>query len=299
MSCRRVLPLLLGVGLACPVNGQMNAAASGDGEGTPALTINAAGLFDLHVRDIELSEILRMLSRRAERNISVSPNVAGQVRIDLYQVTFSEALAALLRPVGYVWYEEGKFIHVCTPEEKAAAQNASRLMETRIYELSYIRADEVLAVIEPLRSEYGKITSTKPSPVNGVALTAAAFDSARNNGLGGKSRASPEIVVVRDYPEYLDEIEKVIARLDARPRQVLIEAVILRVRLDESNSLGIDFNALAGVDFRTIGSTSNGGLDLATGQVPRRNFDDGLSALGTDLTGTVPTGGISFGLITN
>ncbi len=104
---------------------------------------------------------------------------------------------------------------------------------------------------------------------------------------------------MRDYRERLDEIEKVIWRLDARPRQVLIEAVILRARLDESNSLGIDFNALAGVDFRTIGSTSNGGLDLATGQVPRREFDRGLSAVGTDLTGAVPTGGISFGLITN
>ena len=293
-----LLAALAAVGFNRPAIGQL--AEELEEEDSPrTLTVSPAGLFDMHVRDIELSEVLRMLSRRAERNISVSQSVAGKVRIDLYGVTFSEALAALLRPSGFVWYEQDKFIHVCTADEKIAAQDATRKMQTRIFELSYIRASEVLPVIELLTSELGRISSTKPPVVEGVALTAAAFDAARDRGLGGKSRATAELVVVRDYPDRLEEIADVIDRLDARPRQVLIEAVILRVRLDESHALGIDFNALAGVDFRTIGSASNGGLDLTTGQVPRGKFDSGVSAFGTDLTGVAPAGGVSFGVITN
>lgn len=293
-----LLAALVAASFNRPAIGQL-AEALEEADSSRALTVSPAGLFDMHVRDIELSEVLRMLSRRAERNISVSQGVTGKVRIDLYSVTFSEALAALLRPAGFVWYEQDKFIHVCTADEKIAAQDATRQMQTRVFELSYISASEVVPVIEPLKSELGRISSTIPSVVEGVALTAAAFDAARERGLGGKSRATGEFIVVRDYPDRLEEIEHVINLLDARPRQVLIEAVILRVRLDESHALGIDFNALAGIDFRALGSASSGGLDLTTGQVPRGNFDNGLSAIGTDLTGAVPAGGVSFGVITN
>ena len=98
---------------AWPAAAQLDVASLADGDPPPPLTINAAGLFDLHVRDIDLSEVLRMLSRRAERNVSVSPGISGRVRIDLYQVSFSETLAALLRPKGFVWYEQDGFINVC------------------------------------------------------------------------------------------------------------------------------------------------------------------------------------------
>lgn len=108
-----------------------------------------------------------------------------------------------------------------------------------------------------------------------------------------------DFIVVRDYPEVLDQVAKVIAQLDTRPRQVLIEGVILRARLTENNALGVDFNALGGVDFRVLGSTSVGGLNLTPGNVPPQKFDSSLGAVQTAFTGAVPEGGLSFGIITN
>ncbi|MCK4341508.1 MAG: hypothetical protein KAY37_07290 [Phycisphaerae bacterium] len=263
------------------------------------LTVNDAGLFDVHLREMSLSEALRLLSLRAQRNITASESVTARVTADLYQITFEEALEALLTPRGYVWFPRGKFIHVCLPEERDALLNTAPPVELRIFELSYIPAFEVLPTIEKLLSPQGVLSSTAEPKVDGVALTAEAFNEALTAGLGGMSRAVGEFIVVRDHPIVLGEIAEIIARLDVRPRQVLIEAVILRARLDENNALGIDFNTLAGVDFRTLSSTSVGGTNLVTRDVPADSMDRGLGAAVTDFAGEVPPGGLSLGVIFN
>ena len=263
------------------------------------LTVNQAGLFDAHLRGVPLPEAMRMLSLQARRNITVSESVTASVTADLYQLTFEEALEALLTPGGYVWFSRGKFVYVCTPEEQSTVLNAGRGKELRVFELNFVQAADVLPIITSLLSPAGVITTTTASKVEGVAMTAEDFDAALNEGLGGKSRAIGEFLVVHDYPETLDQIAEVIAELDKRPRQVLIEAVILRARLDETNALGIDFNALAGIDFRSIASTSVGGTNLTPGALPASQFDNATGAATTDLTGAVPEGGVTFGLITN
>jgi type IV pilus assembly protein PilQ len=264
-----------------------------------AVTVNDAGLFDAHLRSVPLPEAMRMLSVQARRNIAVSASVTATVTADLYQLTFEEALDALLAPGGYSWVPRGKFVYVCTPQEQAAVRNAGRAQELRIFELSFIPAADVLPVVTGLLSQTGMVTSTTQPKVEGVALTAEDFDAALNDGLGGRSRAVGEFLVVRDFPERLDEIADVIAKLDRRPRQVLVEATILRARLSENNALGVDFNALAGIDFRSIGSTSTGGTDLVPGALPDYQLDNATGATTTAFGAEVPAGGLTFGLITN
>ena len=110
---------------------------------TPVLTVNQAGLFDAHLRGVPLPEAMRMLSLQARRNITVSESVNATVTADLYQLTFEEALEALLTPGGYVWFPRGKFVYVCTPEEQVTAVNAGRNRELRIFELNFIPAADV------------------------------------------------------------------------------------------------------------------------------------------------------------
>lgn len=270
-----------------------------NGDGKPTLTVNEAGLFDVHLREVALSDALRLLSQSSRRNISVSEAAGAKVTTDLYQVTFDEALDALLTPAGLAWFSRGRFIFVCRPDERDALLNANRATELRVFELNFIAAREVVPVVTKLLSPKGFITHTIDPTTPGLALTPEAFDEALAGGLGGKSRAVGEFIVVRDYPEALAEIAAVVARLDARPRQVMVEATILRARLNENNALGVDFNALAGVDFRTLGFTSVGGVNRTPGQVPPREFDRGLGAVQTDVSAQLPAGGLSLGVITN
>ncbi|MGD8451493.1 MAG: hypothetical protein PVJ57_06715 [Phycisphaerae bacterium] len=297
------LSALLGPGLALPVTAQepesqppaVEPAATGPQE----VSVDEAGLFNLHLRRMPLPEALRMLSHQAQRNISVTESVSATVSADLYQVSFEEALEALVTPAGYTWLASGKFIYVCLPSERDGVLAANRATEMRIFELSFITAKDALPIVTELLSAVGKVVGTADAPVPGVSLTADSFDEALAAGLGGKSRAAGEFLIVRDYPEVLDEVAEVLGRLDVRPRQVLIEALILRVRLDEVNALGVDFNALAGIDFRTINSTSVGGTNITPGAVPPRKFDIETAAASSDVSAGIAPGGVSIGVITN
>jgi len=267
---------------------------------TADLSVTGAGLFNLHLRGTPLVDAIRLLSRQAQRNVAISSSVDGTVTTDAFGVSFEEALQALLAPLGYTWFEHNGFVYVCRPEERDAIRSSARQPELRIFELNYISASEVAPVVEKLLSPQGTLIPTAPPPVSGVALTAESFDRALASGLGGKSRAAAEFLLVRDYPEVLEQVEQVIRRLDARPRQVLVEALILRARLTEQNALGVDFNALAGIDFRAVGAGSVGGTNLTVGSVAPDALDSGeLGAVRTDLTQQVPSGGLSVGIITN
>ncbi|MEW6250160.1 MAG: hypothetical protein AB1716_05905, partial [Planctomycetota bacterium] len=263
------------------------------------LSVNAAGLIDVHLRDVPLADALRLLSQRAQRNITVADSVTGHVTSDLYQVTLEETLEALLTPTGYAWFPRGKFIYVCKPEERDKVLNANRPLELRVFELEFIPAAEVLPIVTKLLSPQGSVTSTVQPALPTVAPKPDDFDNALNQGLGGRSRAIGEVIVIRDYPEALEEIAAVVARLDKRPRQVLIEAVILRARLDDSNALGVDFNVLGGIDFRSTGSASIGVQNLVVGPVPPPAMDDTLTGFATNVSADVPPGGFTFGLISN
>jgi type IV pilus assembly protein PilQ len=95
----------------------------------------------------------------------------------------------------------------------------------------------------------------------------------------------------------MDMIEQLIREIDVRPRQILIEATILRAGLTEENALGIDFNMVSGVDFEMLASQSPGVTDLITGDVPQAELNNTNSTLRTDFNDNVPEGGLSFGII--
>lgn len=53
----------------------------------------------------------------AVRNIVASKNVSARITANLYGVTFTEALDAILHVNGYGYIEKGSFIYVYTLEE--------------------------------------------------------------------------------------------------------------------------------------------------------------------------------------
>lgn len=261
--------------------------------------LTSSGMLEVHIRNASLPDVLRMISVETRRNISVSPSVRGSVTADLYGVTLEGALDALVVPAGLTWFERDNLLYVCTPEERALIERSGGHTELRVFELDYVRAADVAPVVAKLLSPAGRIVTTPDSPVPGIALDKESFDEALRAGLGGKSRATGELLIVRDYPDVLEDVARVVARLDARPRQVLIEVVILRARLDENNALGIDFNALAGIDFRTVSAVSTGGQDLTLGQVPAVALDSELGSVQTNFRADVPPGGLSLGIMAN
>ena len=265
--------------------------ATGQEDGGKTVRVDTAGTFEIHVQGADLRGVLQLLSTQGRKNIVATQDVTGQVTADLYGVTFEGALEAILRSTGYVHEEKDGFIYVYTPEQLEAIRAAERTFVVRVFRLAYMTAQDIEELITPALSPEGTIAVT-PESETGIEQS--------DTDTGGNSMATEDLIVVRDYEDNIENITKIIASLDVKPQQVLIEATILRASLTEDNDLGIDFESLAGINFSTLNSTATGFL---TGVVPQDttpvNQITPAGPIGTDLSATVPTGGLSVGIITN
>ncbi len=259
-------------------------------ETAPVVTRTDEGLLELHLRDADLSAVLRLLSVEGKRNIIAGAGVTGKVTADLYGVTFQEALEAVLAANLCGYREDGKFVFVHTLEEIQALTQPPTQPEklvTRVIKLAYLPATEALPLVETLISDTGSVTATAKSE-EGVESTSDTL---------GNALALMDCIVVRDRPEHVAQIEAMLEELDVRPQQVLIEATILRAALSEQNELGIDFNTLAGVDFEALNSTSPGVTDLTTRDLSQGQMNNTSITTRTDFNDNVTSGGFTFGVI--
>ena len=182
-----------------------------------------------------------MLSMQSRKNIIASKNVAGTVTANLYDVTFYEALDAILRGLGYGYIERGNFIYVYTLEELRELRPQKR--ETKLYHLNYLSATDAESLVQPLLSEGGKISS--------LGSVDPGVSPDRGNA-GHDSWAYEAVIVVNDYEENLESISMLIEDVDTPPDQVVVEATIVSTLVDEGNAWGVDFSVIAEVDFTSF-----------------------------------------------
>ncbi len=254
------------------------------------IQVRADDRVNMHVSALPLADALRMLSEPTGRNIITADGVTGTVTASMYNVTFDAALEAILISNRLGHRQQGDFIFVYPAEELAQMLQAQRRVSSRIFKLTYLNALTAKGLIQPLLSEIGTIAVTPPSNV-GLGGDGAMEDTE------GDSPAMLDTLMVTDYPERLEEVASVLGQLDQRPKQVLIEATILRATLNEDNALGIDFTTVGGIDFSTLSSTSPAAQSIATGNTPRNMLSETTLTARTDFNAGLPSGGFTFGII--
>ncbi len=294
------------------------------------VSVSWDGIVEMHIQDGELYVVLQQLLLKSHRNIVFGKDVGGTVTVGLYNVTIEQALDAILKPNGFAYRQEGNFIYVYTQEELDEIIEGERVLVSRIFRLNYISPADASKFIEPLLTpNVGTITM--------VPLTHSGLSGGGTSTGNAQSLAIEDIIVVRDYEHKLLEVEKTLAELDKRPKQVLVEATILRATLNETNALGIDFNVLGGVNFEmlavadgrsglipngpnialagSVGSTGNTGsgtgssalgarpgatsIGTLNNAVPISKLDDLTLGVATNFAANVPNGGLTFGLVTD
>ncbi len=274
--------------LAAPVLAQ-----NWSNEGAPGVSVSDYGTVDLAVQDTDLAQVLEMLSIQGRKNIITGKNVSATVSANLYDVTFYEALEAILSVNGYGYFEEGNFIYVLTQEELAEMEKANRKTESRIFALEYLSAADATEFIAPLLSESGK-SSARGDVQQG-------FQPDVSDG-GADSYAYEAKLVVNDYQENMEAIANLLDELDTPPQQVLIEATILQTTLDESDAWGVDFSIITDMDFTDLTNPLSpvtnllNGDDATDGFQPANNRGGGLQQT---VGNTQGPGGLKIGYINN
>jgi type IV pilus assembly protein PilQ len=256
--------------------------------------IDQFGTVDLVVNETEVSQVLEMLAIQSQKNIIASNSVTGTVSANLYDVTFNEALDAILRVNGFAYIEEGNFVYVYTVEELDTIEQARRKTESRIFELQYLSATDANEFITPLLSDNGK------SAFRGDVEPG--FEPTTSNA-GGDSYAWSSKLVVNDYPENLENIALLLVELDTPPSQVVVEATVVQTNVQEDNEFGIDFTALSNVRIQNLVNPLNAAQDLITGALtpapPQGSNTSGVSSgVGaTDVSAPNFTGGLKAAII--
>jgi len=249
------------------------------------------GVFDeLHIRKVDIRGALEMLNSQVRKNIITTKEATGTVTADLYKVTFDEALKAITEANGLAYMKEGNLIIVMTAEQKAARTKVEKKQSTEIFHLSYTNAADMRVLVEAFLSATGKIAIT-PAAVGGIKTS--------QTEAGGNSLATSDVLIVTDFDDNIRRIAKAIKDLDSRPDQVLIEATLLRARLGEDNALGVDFNVLSGIDFNGLGATTNGLQSATVAPAIPAIADKRAMTFRTDFNAAVPTGGLTFGFMSD
>jgi type IV pilus assembly protein PilQ len=215
-----------------------------------------ADTITLNVKDTELSAVLELLSLNTQKNIVASPRVSGLVTANFFDVSFTEALDAILTVNGFVWVEQENFIYVYTREEFAEVQARQRKTKSMTFELDYLSAADAQEFITPLLSSDGQASSRGD--------VSAGFEASASSG-GADEYAYAARLVINDYEENITAIEQLLADLDIPPRQVLVESTIMQSALDESNAFGVDFSLIGSLDFNDLTNPLSAVNDLLSG----------------------------------
>lgn len=250
-----------------------------------SVNVNEYDLVDLHVNSEDLGAVLQLLSIQSQRNIISSNSVQASVTADLYGVTFYEALDAILHVNGFGYIEKGNFIYVYTREELEEFEKLSRKAISRVIHLDYLNATDAAEFAKHLLSDSGAITTSAESG-----------DFLIQDGVptGGESFANSATLVVHDFEENVEEVLNLVAELDTKPVQVLVEATILQTTLNEANAFGMDFSIISDMNFSDFLGTGGAlsavdglitgiGQDIAGSDVPATGSDGDGAAFGSNV----------------
>jgi len=188
------------------------------------------------LQDSDIRDVLELLSQQGDLNILATKSVNGTVSASLVGVDVESALVAILKSTGFVARREGKFIYVGTPEDFQSIDQSLDSFSMRVYRPNYIRAAELQALISPILSTgVGKITVSTASQID---IPSSQVQT------GGDMMTGTDVVIVKDYERILLQIDQLMQEVDCRPRQVLIDAMIISVKLGDENKFGIDWQIL-------------------------------------------------------
>ena len=201
-------------------------------------------------KNTSVQDALRVVAGLYNKNIVPTPNVDGILAFtSLSNVTFEEAMDAILG--GKFEYEQkGNLIEVFSRGDESR-------MKYAVFALYYISAAEAEKLITPVLSSKGIVGVTTP------AETGVPTGESISAPKGGDTMSLKDTIVVYDYAENIKRAKEVIAAIDIRPKQILIEATILSATLTEGMELGIDLNFQGGVSL--TGTKAVAGVQSSVG----------------------------------
>ncbi|PKG34278.1 type IV pilus secretin PilQ [Psychrobacter sp. Sarcosine-3u-12] len=268
----------------------------------------------MEFQDVEIRSVLDILAQFTDMNIVASDSVAGNITLRLINVPWDQALDIILKSKNLGKRENGRVILVA-PATELAEQEARELeaqqavesyapLRTEYIRLSYAKAQDVLTLISKGRGS------------SGGSNTGNANSSANNTLLSNRGTVTVDertnTLIIKDVADSIENIHKLISKIDIPVRQVMIEARIVSATDSFSKEIGVRWGILSngaannrsllvGGSNQTLADLKDFDIETTTvnGQtVSYPSYDISRpDNLNVDLGVANPAGSIAFGLL--
>ncbi|WP_201612419.1 type IV pilus secretin PilQ [Psychrobacter immobilis] len=269
----------------------------------------------MEFQDVEIRSVLDILAQFTDMNIVASDSVAGNITLRLINVPWDQALDIILKSKNLGKRENGNVILVA-PSTELAEQEARDLA-----------AQQAVESYAPLRTEYIRLSYAKAADVL-TLISQGSGSSGGSSGTGGANSVDnntllsnrgtvtvderTNTLIVKDVAASIENIHKLIGKIDIPVRQVMIEARIVSATDSFSKEIGVRWgilsngaatnrNLLVGGSNQTLWDLKDFDVQTTTvnGQtVSYPKYDISRpDNLNVDLGVANPAGSIAFGLL--
>ncbi|VAW79070.1 Type IV pilus biogenesis protein PilQ [hydrothermal vent metagenome] len=246
----------------------------------------------LNFQDIEVRSVLQLLSDFTGQNIVVSDSVTGNLSLRMQNVPWDQALDIVLKTKGLAKRENGNVILIAPGEEIAAREKL---------ELESLKQIEELA---PLYSDLIQVNYAKAVDLSELLSNEDSSQLSERGKVSVDERTNTLLVL--DTSDKLQQVRRLVSRLDIPVRQVLIESRIVLANNDFARELGVRFGLShnsVGRDNETlfvVGGKQPGDVnyaDTVTGfEVNGTGSGENLEGLLVDLPVSNPSGALGIAL---
>ncbi len=227
----------------------------------------------LNFQNVEVRSVLNVIADFTDLNIITSDSVGGNLTLRLKDVPWDQALDLILQTRGLDMRKNGNVVWIAPRDELATKEKIN------------LEAQQQIGELEPVRTESFQLNYAK------AADMATLLGNDKQRILSKRGSALTDVrtntLFIQDVPSRLEEVRKLIAKIDVPVRQVLIEARIVEATDSFSKNLGARLGYGQQGARRTLGTNDNGlfsnvGAGLtSTGQQTRIPTTGGQVVSGT------------------
>ncbi|MBT5229646.1 MAG: type IV pilus secretin PilQ [Methylococcales bacterium] len=223
----------------------------------------------LNFQDIEVRAVLQLLADFTDLNMVTSDSVGGNLTLRLTNVPWDQALDIILKAKGLAMRQTGNVILVAPTEEIAAREKLELEAKNQIDELA------------PLASEFIPVSYAK------AADLAELIKSQENSVLSDRGSVAVDertnTLIVQDIQERINDIHRLVDKLDIEVRQVMIESRLITAQRDFLKALGA-----------RIGGARKVGIDGGDGRGVVGGAATNINNTGAELVGDATSAGNIF-----
>lgn len=211
----------------------------------------------LNFQDIPVRTVLQIIADYNGFNLVTSDSVTGNITLRLDGTPWDQALDIVLKVRGLDKRMDGNILMIA-PSDELAAREAKEL-----------QAQQQVEQLEPLMSEFLPINYAKAADIAALLNNKeATLLSARGN-VAVDDRTNT--LLVKDTATTIENVRRLLRRLDVPVKQVLIESRMVTVKDNVRDEIGLRWGFSDQQNDRAWSGTAPGANNLAGGTVPALN----------------------------